>query len=67
MRTARVSLTLDESLLVEARTAVGARNLSGYINQALRLQLQHDRLASLLADLAQTSGPISTKVKEEVQ
>jgi hypothetical protein len=67
MRTEKVSLTLDEGLLAEARTVVGSRKLSGYVNHALRLQLQHDRLAGLLADLEQESGPIEIGVMEEVR
>lgn len=51
MQTKKVSLTLDNGLLAEAREMVGSRKLSSYINRALRLQLQHDRLAGLPAEL----------------
>lgn len=67
MRTEKVSLTLDESLLAEARDVVGSRKLSSYVNRALGLQLQHDRLAGLLAELARENGPIETRVIEEVR
>jgi hypothetical protein len=67
MRTEKVSLTLEEGLLAEARTVVGSRKLSGYVNRALRLQLQHDRLARLLAELEQERGPIEPGVMEEVR
>ncbi|HZF09175.1 MAG TPA: hypothetical protein VFE33_10325 [Thermoanaerobaculia bacterium] len=67
MRTEKVSLTLEEELLAEARAAVGARGLSGYVNRALRQQLQHDRLARLLAELEQEHGPIESQVLEEVR
>jgi hypothetical protein len=67
MRTEKVSLTLEEGLLAEARTVVGSRKLSGYVNRALRLQLQHDRLACLLAELEQERGPIEPGVMEEVR
>jgi hypothetical protein len=49
MRTEKVSLTLEEDLLTEAREVVGRRGLSSYVNRALRQQLQRDRLAGLLA------------------
>lgn len=62
----KVSLTLDEELLAEARDVVGARGLSSYVNRALRHQLQHDRLAGLLAELEQEHGPIEPEVIEEV-
>lgn len=67
MRTEKVSLTLEEQLLAEARHVVGARGLSGYVNRALRYQLQHDRLAGLLAELEQEHGPIESRVIEEVR
>ncbi len=67
MRTEKVSLTLDEELLAEAREAVGSRGLSSYVNRALRQQLQHDRLAGLLAELEQEHGPIEPGVMEDVR
>jgi Arc/MetJ family transcription regulator len=67
MRTEKVSLTLEEELLTEARAAVGARGLSSYVNRALRQQLQHDRIAGLLAALEEENGPIEPRVMEEVR
>jgi hypothetical protein len=67
MGTVRISLTLDMELLAEARAVAGGRALSRYLNRALRNQLQHDRLAGLLAALAQDHGPIDPQVMEEVR
>jgi Arc/MetJ family transcription regulator len=67
MRTEKVSLTLEEELLAEARQTVGVRKLSSYVNRALRLQLQQDRLAGLLGDLEREQGPIPQDVMEEVR
>jgi Arc/MetJ family transcription regulator len=67
MRTEKVSLTLDEELLAEAREVVGTRKLSSYVNRALRHQLQHDRVAGLLAELEQEHGPIGPEILEEVR
>jgi len=67
MRTEKVSLSLDEELLAEAREVVGARRLSSYVNRALRHQLQHDRLAGLLAELEQETGPVEPQIVEEVR
>lgn len=67
MATEKVSLTLEEELVAEAREAVGARGLSGYVNRALRRQLQHDRLAGFLAELEKENGPIEPQVMEEVR
>lgn len=43
------------------------RGLSSYVNRALRQQLQHDRLAGLLAELEQEHGPIDPRMLEEVR
>lgn len=67
MSTEKVSLTLEEDLLAEAREAVGARGLSSYVNRALRHQLQRDRLTGLLAELEREQGPIEPRVMEEVR
>lgn len=67
MRTEKVSLTLDERLLAEAREVVGSRKLSSYVNHALRLQLQHDRLAGLLGELEREKGSIDPQVMEDVR
>ncbi|HSS51279.1 MAG TPA: hypothetical protein VLX28_20240 [Thermoanaerobaculia bacterium] len=67
MATEKVSLSLDEELVAEAREAVGARGLSGYVNRALSHQLQHDRLSGLLADLVREHGPIDPQILEEVR
>jgi Arc/MetJ family transcription regulator len=63
----KVSLTLEEELVAEAREIVGLRGLSGYVNQALRLQLQRDRLAGLLAELERGHGPVPPEIVEEVR
>jgi hypothetical protein len=67
MATAKVSLTLEEELVEEARGAVGVRGLSGYVNNALRQQLQRDRVLRLLADLEREHGPIGPKTLAEVR
>jgi Arc/MetJ family transcription regulator len=67
MAAEKVSLTLEEDLVAEAREIVGLRGLSGYVNQALRLQLQRDRLAGLLADLDREHGPVPSEILEEVR
>jgi Arc/MetJ family transcription regulator len=67
MATEKVSLTLDERLLAEARDAVGSRGLSRYVNRALRHQLQQDRLGELLADLEREHGEIDPAIMDEVR
>ncbi len=67
MRTEKVSLTLEEGLVAEAREAAGLRRLSSYVNRALRNQLQHDRLARLLSELEQETGPIDPGVMDSIR
>ena len=67
MRTEKVSLTLDKELVAEAREVAGSRALSSYLNRALRNQLQHDRIAGLLAELEREKGPIDPQVMAEVR
>jgi len=67
MATEKVSLTLEEELVAEARGVVGTRGLSGYVNRALRHQLQRDRITGFLAELEQENGPIEPQVMEEVR
>ncbi len=58
MRTAKVSFTLPQDLLDEARTLVGDGNLSAYITQGLERQLRADRLARFLAEMEREFGPV---------
>lgn len=67
MGTEKVSLTLEKELLAEARVVAGGRALSRYLNRALRNQLQHDRIAGLLAEVELLQGPIDPRVMAEVR
>ena len=67
MSTEKVSLSLDEALVAEAREAVGPRGLSGYVNRALWRQLQQDRIAGLLEELEKEHGPIDSQIMDEVR
>ena len=63
----KVSLSIDEDVLDEARQRAGRRELSSYVNEALRRQLQRDRLAELLAEMDAESGPVPDAVMEEAR
>lgn len=67
MPTEKVSLTLSQTALDEARSRVGRRGLSEFIDEALQLRLQHDRLKKLLADLDAEYGPVPEEIREEVR
>jgi hypothetical protein len=65
--TEKVSLSLDHEIVEAARSNAGARGLSGYVNKALRRQLQRDRLIAFVADIERSAGPIAEDVMEQVR
>ena len=67
MSTENVSLTLDDELVEHARRHAGRRGLSGYVNRALRRQLQRDRLIAFLDEAEQAADPIDESVMNEVR
>lgn len=66
MSTTKISTTLDEGRLAEARARVGERGLSRYLDEALARQLQHDRLADMERNLTQQFGPVPPEVQREI-
>lgn len=63
----KVSVSLDDRMVADARDRVGGRGLSGYLNEALRRQLQRDRIRDLLAEFDEDLGPIPQHLMEEVR
>ncbi len=54
----KVSISLDSALLGQARELAGRRGLSGLVNDALRVKLQHERLRKLLEQMDLEFGPV---------
>jgi Arc/MetJ family transcription regulator len=67
MGVSKISVSIDDDALAEARQRVGRRGLSAYISRALQRQLQADRLGQLLDEMAAESGPIPAEILEEVE
>ena len=67
MAIAKVSLSIHEEVLAEARERAGRRELSSYVTDALRRQLQRDRLADLLAQMEREAGPIAPELLKEAR
>lgn len=66
MAMTKVSVTLDEEIVVEARQrAGGPRRLSMYVNDALRLQLQRERIDEFLAEAEREHGPVPEEALAE--
>ena len=51
MATEKFSATVDEELLAAVRSRVGPRGLSGFVDQALRHELQRTALREFLHEL----------------
>jgi hypothetical protein len=66
MKTTKVSTTLSEDRVAQAKARVGERGFSRYLDEALARQLQFDRLADLEAELAAEFGPIPPDVQRKV-
>jgi hypothetical protein len=62
----KVSVTLDADLVTEAKSQVGERGFSGYLNEALALRLQHARLEQLEREFSEEFGPIPEEVQGEM-
>lgn len=66
MTTAKVSTTLNQKRVAEAKARVGERGFSRYLDEALARQLQFDRLADLERQLEEEFGPIPPDIQTEV-
>lgn len=67
MTVAKVSMSLDEEVLAQARERVGGRGVSAYVNEAVRRQLRRDALAEVLAQMRAANGPVPDEQMEEVR
>jgi len=66
MSTTKVSTTLTEELVVEAKTRVGERGFSRYLDAALARQLQFDRLGDLEVELEREFGLIPQEARRRI-
>ena len=66
MSTAKVSVTLDDDVLAEARRiASGSRQLSAYVNEAVRQANQRHLIMEHLRESEERSGPVPRKFVDE--
>jgi Arc/MetJ-type ribon-helix-helix transcriptional regulator len=61
----KVSVTLDEKLIAQAKRRAKPGTLSSFLNEALRLHLQRDRIAEYLDAWEREHGPIPQKDLDE--
>jgi hypothetical protein len=67
MSTEKDSLTPDKEILAAAGAVAGGTAPSRCLKRAQRHQLQHDRIAGLLAVVERQQGPIDARVMAEVR
>ena len=67
MGVAKVSVTVDEDLLAEARSLAPGGNLSGLVNQALAHQVRLERARTFLDEEARALGPLPASLRDEVR
>lgn len=66
MSTVPVSATLDADRVKEARARAGEGGFSRYLDEALALRLQHDRLVDLEHELTKEFGPIPDESRNRI-
>lgn len=62
----KVSVTIDEEILAEARGLAPDGNLSALVNDALSERVRRERLRGLLSDETAAEGPIPTPLIDHV-
>jgi hypothetical protein len=66
MATGKFSTTLNRERVEEAKARVGERGFSRYLDEALDLRLQRDRLVDLEQELTEEYGPIPPDVQRRI-
>jgi len=63
----KVSVTIDEEILAEARGLAPDGNLSALVNDALSERIRRERLRTLLAEETSARGPIPLTLADHVE
>ncbi len=66
MKYAKISVTLEPKVAAELRDVAGPQGVSAFVNEAVRRQLQAQRLQHMLDDMDDEFGPVSETVAREV-
>jgi post-segregation antitoxin (ccd killing protein) len=64
---AKISVTVDEELLAEARRLAPGGNLSGLVNEALELRVKLGRAREFLEQEKRELGPLPADLRERVR
>jgi hypothetical protein len=63
----KVSATLDAARVAEAKSRVGERGLSRFLDESLAMRLQWARLEDLERELADEFGPIPEASRRRIE
>ncbi len=63
---AKISVTLEPKVAAELRTVARTQGISAFVNEAVRRELQAQRLQHMLDEMDEEYGPVSEAVAREV-
>ncbi len=66
MAVTKLSISIDSLLAAEVRELAGERGVSGFVEKAVRRELERQRLAALSAELERDLGPVDEDVISEI-
>jgi Arc/MetJ family transcription regulator len=66
MAVTKLSISIDAQLAAEVRELAGERGVSGFVEKAVRRELERQRLVALSGELERDLGPVDEDVISEI-
>jgi Arc/MetJ family transcription regulator len=66
MPVTKLSVSIDADLAAEVKRRAGERGVSGFVERAVRRELERERLAELSGELERDLGPVDEDVVIEI-
>ncbi len=66
MAVTKLSISIDAELAAEVRERAGERGVSGFVERAVRRELERVRLVALSEELERDLGPVDEDVISEI-
>lgn len=66
MAVTKLSISIDTALAAEVRELAGERGVSGFVEKAVRRELERVRLSALTGELDRDMGPVDEDVVSEI-
>ncbi len=66
MAVTKLSISIDAALAAEVRERAGERGVSGFVERAVRRELERVRLLALSGELERDLGPVDEDVISEI-